>query len=187
MGTQTIDSSGYLTGSVTWNKAAAPLPVKSLLYIEGFSPITMDVLGGLYSPVANGGVVRGLANNANNARLVFSEGGLLTSELDSLILSITNPNPLKNTQLIAYPTLNPNKLSLAIPAKPAGSFSGKVSILNARPDLVRNLIFQGVMAKTAASTWKAAGYVLVPQLPQPGQTIKTSTILSGQVVLDTNP
>jgi hypothetical protein len=152
----------------------------------------MDVLGGRYLPVENGAVVRGLNNNADNARLEFSEGGLLTSELDTLVLSITNPAPLKTTQVIGLPTNNPNKLTFVLPAKPAGSFNGKVDILNSRKDLVRNLTYQGVMARvkdpnTSVIEWKAAGFVLVPQLPQPGQTIKTSTVLSGQVVLEPNP
>jgi hypothetical protein len=194
-GVPVIDANGFVNGSVTWNKVAAPAPVRSLLYHEGFSPITMDVLGGRYLPVDNGAVVRGLVNNANkaiNARLEFSEGGLLTSELDTLDLSITNPTPTKATQLIVLPANNPNKLTFVLPAKPAGSFNGKVDILNSRKDLVRNLTYQGVMARvkdpnTSVIEWKAAGFVLVPQLPQPGQTIKTSTVLSGQVVLEPNP
>jgi hypothetical protein len=164
--------------------------VKALLYHEGFSSITMDVLGGQYLPVANGAVVRGLINNNDktiNARLVFSEGGLLASELDTLDLSITNPAPfVKTTQVIGMPSNNPNKLTFVLPAKPAGSFNGKVDILNSRKELIRNLTYQGVMAKISPTEWKAAGFVLVPQLPQPGQTIKTSTVLSGQVVLEPN-
>jgi hypothetical protein len=183
-----IAPNSYINGTVTWNKVAAPSPVRSLLYHEGFSPITMDVLGGRYLPVENGAVVRGLNNNADNARLEFSEGGLLTSELDTLVLSITNPAPpVKTTQVIGLPTNNPNKLTFVLPAKPAGSFNGKVDILNSRKDLVRNLTYQGVMAKVSPTEWRAAGFVLVPQLPQPGQTIKTSTVLSGQVVLEPNP
>jgi hypothetical protein len=177
-----------MNGSVTWNKVAAPSPVKALLYHEGFTSITMDVLGGLYQPVANGAVVRGLENAANKARLVFSEGGLLASELDTLVFSITNPAPpVKTTQVIGLPPNNPNKLTFVLPAKPAGSFNGKVDILNSRKELIRNLTYQGVMAKISPTEWKAAGFVLVPQLPQPGQTIKTSTVLSGQVVLEPNP
>ncbi len=191
-----IAPNSYINGTVTWNKAAAPSPVRSLLYHEGFSPITMDVLGGRYLPVENGAVVRGLVNNANkaiNARLEFSEGGLLTSELDMSVLSITNPAPpVKTTQLIVLPSNNPNNLTFVLPAKPAGSFNGKVDILNSRKELVRNLTYQGVMARvkdpnTSVIEWKAAGFVLVPQLPQPGQTIKTSTVLSGQVVLEPTP
>lgn len=185
-----IAPNSYINGAVTWNKVAAPAPVRSLLYHEGFSRITMDVLGGRYLPVANGEVVRGLVNNNNktiNARLVFSEGGLLASELDTLDLSITNPAPfVKTTQVIGLPSNNPNKLTFVLPAKPAGSFNGKVDILNSRKELIRNLTYQGVMAKISPTEWKAAGFVLVPQLPQPGQTIKTSTVLSGQVVLEPN-
>jgi hypothetical protein len=194
LGVPVIDANGFINGSVTWNKVAAPSPVRALLYHEGFGSgtstdplITMDVLGGLYSPVANGDVVRELENAVNKARLVFSEGGLLTSELDTLVLSITNPTPTKATQVIGLPSNNPNKLTFVLPAKPAGSFNGKVDILNSRKDLVRNLTYQGVMAKVSPTEWRAAGFVLVPQLPQPGQTIKTSTVLSGQVVLEPTP
>jgi hypothetical protein len=190
LGVPVIDANGFINGEVTWNKVAASSPVKALLYHEGFSSITMDVLGGQYLPVANGAVVRGLINNNDktiNARLVFSEGGLLASELDTLVLSITNPAPpVKTTQVIGLPSNNPNKLTFVLPAKPAGSFNGKVDILNSRKELIRNLTYQGVMAKISPTEWKAAGFVLVPQLPQPGQTIKTSTVLSGQVVLEPN-
>ena len=188
LGVPVIDANGFMNGSVTWNKVAAPSPVKALLYHEGFTSITMDVLGGLYRPVANGAVVRGLVNNTNKARLVFSEGGLLASELDTLVFSITNPAPpVKTTQVIGLPSNNPNKLTFVLPAKPAGSFNGKVDVLNSRKELIRNLTYQGVMAEISPNEWKAAGFVLVPQLPQPGQTIKTSTVLSGQVVLEPNP
>jgi hypothetical protein len=187
LGVPVIDNNGFINGTVTWNKIAAPAPVRALLYHEGFSSITMDVLGGQYLPVANGTVVRDLDNNANKARLVFSEGGLLTSELDTLVLSITNPTLNKATQVIGLPSNNPNKLTFVLPAKPAGSFNGKVDVLNSRKELIRNLTYQGVITKVDNTTWKAAGFVLVPQLPQPGQTIKTSTVLSGQVVLEPNP
>jgi Bacterial Ig domain/Concanavalin A-like lectin/glucanases superfamily/PKD domain/Putative Ig domain/Galactose oxidase, central domain/Calx-beta domain len=187
MGTPTTDTTGFVTGNVSWNKVAAPAPVKALLYYEGFSPIEMKVSGGLYTPPDDGTVVRGLNNAPNKARLGFGEGGLLLSELDTLVFSITNPTPLTKKQVITMPTPNPNKLTFILPAKPAGSFNGKVDILNGRKELVRNLTYQGVIAKTSATTWEAGGFVLVPQLPQPGQTVKTSTILSGQVRLEPNP
>lgn len=186
IGTTTVDTDGYLSGEMTWNKGPAPATTKAAFYPTGFPTISLGVIGGRYE-VAPGTVVGGLVSGLNNARLSFSEGGLLQSELDTLVFSITNPSPTKTAQVIAIPPPNTNKLSFSLPASPAGSFNGKVTLPNPVTTLTRNLTFQGVIVKAGASTWKSAGYMLIPQLPQPGQTLTTSPIYSGQIVLEPNP
>jgi hypothetical protein len=186
-GVPVIDLAGYLGGSVSWSKGKVPPGKTAPLYVEGFDPLSLTVMGGRYPGVAVGDVVMDLDNAINKARLNFFEGGLLETELDSILFSITNPNPLKTTQVIGLPNPNPNKLSFALPATPAGSFNGKVTVLNPEATLNRNLTFQGVLAKINATTWRAAGFTLISQLPQPGETLKTSPVRSAQVILDGAP
>ena len=186
-GVPVIDLAGYLGGSVSWSKGKVPPGKTAPLYVEGFDPLSLTVMGGRYPGVAVGDVVMDLDNVINKARLNFFEGGLLETELDSILFSITNPNPLKTTQVIGLPNPNPNKLSFALPATPAGSFNGKVTVLNPEATLNRNLTFQGVLAKINATTWRAAGFTLISQLPQPGETLKTSPVRSAQVILDGAP
>jgi hypothetical protein len=183
VGAATAGAGGFLTGTMTWNKGPAPATAKTSFYSAGFAPITLNLLGGKYE-LAPSVVAGGLGNSSNNAKLRFSEGGLLLAELNTLVFSIARPAA---AHVITIPAPNTNKLTFALPATPAGSFNGKVTIPNPVTALTRNLTFQGVIVKTGAATWQSAGYVLIPQLPQPGQTLTTSPVYSGQVVLEPNP
>jgi hypothetical protein len=65
-------------------------------------------------------------------------------------------------------------------------FSGTFVIPNATVSLVRNAKFNGMMVWTG-SAYTAQGYFLLPQAPQSGQTVATSPVLSGQIVLEAHP
>jgi len=60
-----------------------------------------------------------------------------------------------------------------------GAYSGGITLDNPTVALVRKPVFQGFIVHLGAGIFRSAGYMLVPQLPQPGQTLATSPVLSG--------
>jgi hypothetical protein len=81
---------------------------------------------------------------------------------------------------VSLPTsaaLNPEKLSFKVDAK-SGAYSGGLTIANPNAALNRKTVFQGQVVHLGAGVFRSAGYMLVPQLPQPGQTLTTSPVLS---------
>jgi hypothetical protein len=205
LGTGVITPSGSpytnntFTGTLSWNRAAESATSKGVTYRNGFGPIDLGIVGGKYKAPAPGAVVMGLANRLNNARLVLGEGGLKTSELDGsdlgtaadiFVFSIRNfGSALVQTvtlPLITNTLTNYNKFTFTLAPSPQGLFSGTFVIPNATVSLVRNAKFNGMMVWTG-SAYTAQGYFLLPQAPQSGQTVATSPVLSGQIVLEAHP
>ena len=202
MGTGTITPAAHttFTGSLSWNRAAEPATSKGVTYRAGFAPHDLTIVGGVYTAPAAGGVIGGLddLNNLNNnVRLVFTDGGLTDADLDGSDANTTADDfqfSISNSgtavaQTIKLPpatdTLNNyNKITFKLAAAPAGQFSGTLTVPNATTTLVRVGKFNGMMVQTTATTWVRAGYFLIAQPPQSGQTVTTSNILSGQVTAE---
>jgi N-acetylneuraminic acid mutarotase len=202
-GTGTIALSGAagvnntFQGTFTWSKQAALPIAKDQLYRAGFAPMALTIIGGKYKAPALGGVVAGLTNADNKARIVFAEGGLATGQIDggladaktnSVVFTIKNTKPTAVTQTVILPLTpaNPNKLTFKLAAKPLGQFSGTVNVNNTLVTLNRTATFQGMIVWTG-STYIAPGYFILSQLPEPGQTVTSSTQLSGVLDLEPNP
>lgn len=182
-GAPTIGAGNYLTGTLSWKKGVAAAASTDMAYRAGFDWIGLTVAGSNYPVINNGDVFMGLTNVDGNAKLTFLEGGLESGNPAPFTFNIRNNNLTKNIQTITYPTVNPAKVSFALGATPLGSFSGKFTINNPVTTLLRTITYQGVVTKTGASTYRTAGFFLVPQLPVPGKTLTTSPVLSGQVIL----
>jgi hypothetical protein len=187
------------TGTLSWNRAAEPSTSKGVTYRNGFGPIDLSIVGGKYKAPTPGAVVMGLANRLNNARLVLGEGGLKTVELDgsdagtaadTFVFSIRNlGSALVQTvtlPLITNTLTNYNKFTFKLAPSPQGLFTGTFVIPNATAALGRNAKFNGMIVWTG-SAYTAQGYFLLPQAPQSGQTVATSPVLSGQIVLEAHP
>jgi hypothetical protein len=187
------------TGTLSWNRLAELPASKGVTYRSGFGPIDLAILGGKYKAQAAGGIVMNLTNAANKARLVFAEGGLSNADLDGTDANTDADNfvfSIQNTgtgvaQKITLPAatdtlLNYNKTTFTLPASPQGLFSGGFTVPNANKALVRASKFFGIIVWTG-SAYSAQGYFLIAQPPQSGQTVATSPVLSGQVILEANP
>jgi hypothetical protein len=184
-GTLAINGSGYLSGSIDWRKAPALATSKDMGYREGFNWITLAGSGGKYTLPTAGNVIMGLPNTDNNAKISFFEAGLLAGDLNPITFSIRNTGT-GTTQTVSFPPVNspsnPAKVIFTL-AAPAGTFSGSFTVPNTVATLARKATYQGVICQTGAATYRSAGFFLLAQLPQPGQTLTTSPVLSGQVIL----
>ncbi|MBL9114130.1 MAG: putative Ig domain-containing protein [Verrucomicrobiaceae bacterium] len=173
-----------VSGNVIWNKSVT---TTGRVYTGLFGPLTLDVYGKYLARASKGSIVLGLPSSASTASLLFADGGL-TGGVDA---SATNPDvaafTFTATNTVVMPLAgspaNPGKAKLSInPA--SGLVTGEFTLTEASPALVRSAIkFYGVIVRPASGTEKAFGYFLVPQVPGVGQTIKTSPMLSGQVVI----
>jgi hypothetical protein len=190
LGTPVIGIDHGITGALSWSKGSAPTTSTSQSYRSGFAPVDLRILGGKYAAPPAGGVVMNLPNVDSNTRLSFSEGGLLAGQSPPVVFSIRNFTPNGFKQSISMPPLggplNPAKVSFALAVSPLGQFSGSMILANPVPTLIRTAKYQGSIL-TLGTTYQAAGYFMMPQLPQPGQTLLTSPQLSGQVLLEKAP
>ncbi len=177
--TGTIGADNTFDAALSWSKGAALATSKDMAYRAGFSPIFLAVTGGKYKAPTGSEVFMNLPNNANNAAIGFTEGGLSVEEAPYLEFSLQNLGTA-GKQTISLPTDNPNKISFALTIKPAGQFSGKLTVLNPDPKLNRTASYQGTIVRQGG-TYLSGGYFLMPQIPQPGQTLSTSPVLSGEV------
>jgi hypothetical protein len=191
----TEDGASYVnntfTGTLSWSKNAAPAASTNQAYRAGFTPRDLTIIGGKYKAPAPGGVVMAMNNTVNdNARLSFAEGGLVAGQANPQVFTIRNTGaalvqtitmPKYNAALPVNP--NPNMVTFALAAAPLGQFSGSLTVFHPVTTLNRTAKFTGMIVWTG-SAYSAQGYFLLSQLPQSGQTLTTSPVLSGQVVLE---
>jgi hypothetical protein len=166
------------TGTLSWNRAPEPSTSKAQTYRAGFDPIDLSIIGGKYRAPLTGEVVAGLSTTGvNNAKLSFLSGGLETGQVNDFTFSIA-----ATTQRVTLPTVNANKVAFKLEAKPKGLYTGQFTIFNPITTLNRTAKFRGIIVWTG-SVYVSNGHFLLAQPPQSGQTVSTSTVLSGQVNL----
>ena len=211
-------SDNKVDGSLTWNCPANP--TKNYLYPEGFGnagndPVVVTAIGGHYAPPEAASeanptpkVLLGLTPGNDNAMLIFTHGGVETSE--------TNPNldgptsdpstgmrgwvsVLTGSKIVVPKGLeaNPGTTSLKVVAK-TGVFSGKFTLVDEKGDMSlkfdkRATNFAGILVDEDQGALNAAqigiGHFLLRQHPNdfpadPSLTLKTTPIRSGEVVFE---
>jgi hypothetical protein len=127
-----------------------------------------------------------------NAQVAFAEGGLLAGQADPQKFTISNLGTalVQTVTMPAYnaaalPTNpNPNKVTFALASTPLGQFSGTFTIAHPIATLTRSAKYTGIIVWDG-SAYQSPGYFLLPQMPQSGQTVANSPVLSGQVSLGT--
>jgi hypothetical protein len=172
------DVSGSFTeniasGNVTWFK---PTTV-TRTYPATFGPITLALYGKYLARAKTGSIVLGLPVVLSPAQLVFTGANAVTMVHDpSITFSLSSTN-------VPVVTANPTSTTLKLTAA-SGAISGTFTLRDTSPTITRsNVAFQGLIVSPASGNAKAAGYFLLPQLPTGTQTISTSPILSGKVVI----
>lgn len=165
-----------VSGSLTWLRPA----VAGRNYPAGFGPLNLTAQGRYLGILASTRLIMGLPSTGP-AALAFTDGGLSRAALDPDI-SIT----YSSTNTVTVPTYasggNPAKVTLTI-NKNTGAVSGTFTLVETSPALTRKVTYQGLIVRKAGGTQKATGYFLLPQIPASGQTISTSPILSGGVLI----
>lgn len=204
-GFNTIISNGAnssLDGSLFWKKVAADAKSKELAYRAGFDELELTALGGKWRAPAAGKVIADLediegvtitATNAKanaNANLVLSEGGPEIAGVDPFGFCIINQKTAV-AQTVVLPKAatadNPNSVTFKLIAKPVGHYSGTFVLPNTVKTLVRTVTYQGTFVHLSDDSFISVGFFLLPQLPEPGQTIKTSPQLSGEAYIEAPP
>lgn len=166
-------------GRLTWFKP----DTKTRTYPARFGPINLDVFGKYLSSTAAKGIATGLPATGT-ADLVFTDGGIEKSATQPDVAPFTF-TAVKTVNLPKAGVLgNLGKATLTI-NKASGLIGGSFTLVEPSPaSLTRRVTFQGMVVRPATGSLKAIGYFLLPQIPISGQTINTSPILSGKVIID---
>lgn len=164
-----------ISGAVTWSK---PLD-KSRAYTAGFGPLDLVAEGG-YLAAKTGGALPSLPL-PGTASLLFTDGGLAQASLDPDVAAFTYTEKFTIVMPQAGSAENPASAKLTL-NKGTGAVKGTFKLSDdiglTRP-LARTVTFIGQLVKTADGGQKAAGYFLLPQLPEEGQKTTQTPILSG--------
>lgn len=192
----TSGGSRPVDGTITWIKQAQAAASTVRAYKQGFPAHDLTLIGGAYVPPATG-IVLGLPNQANNARLIFAEGGLdeaaLTQYTDGLLSQVFR---ITSTHAVQFPTAaqNPGTVKMSL-SKTTGAISGSFVVKDQDPtDLVapyriltRTTYYYGVLVPRLEC---GVGYFLMAKLPTLTPTVTTlsnSPQLSGLVLFEANP
>jgi len=183
---QEVATINGLAGDLLWTRAAAVASAKTRSYRAGFDAVQVALSGGLYAGPAAEGVIAGLPAGNNNVKVSFENRALIEGALAEVTFTIENTGGVK--QRVTLPAAgsvgNPARVTFKLGAKPAGLFSGGFTLTGATPALSRKASYQGLFVRLPSGDYFGAGYFLLSQPPEPGQTVKTAAELSGEVVVE---
>ena len=177
---------------VTWLKKRQPEKSRDRNYKAGFGPLDLSVIGGPYTIPAAGSLAMGLtANAAGNAMLTFAEGGAPNpaTNLDVAALEVKEGSP----KAVGIVSANPGSVTLTVtPGKgtafapgTTGSFKGGFKLSD--PAGNRTASFCGMIVDDGSGP-QGYGFFQLMKLPEagpPATTLRTSPILSGNLLLQT--
>jgi len=189
-----------LDGAVDWVKIAQAATSTNQNYKSGFALHKLTIAGGKY---VKGTPLLGIADTGvgtTNAKLTFSEGGLtgpppivgasMATALNTTAFRLTSTNTLVMPAAVD----NPATLKFVSFSATTGAFTG-TCVLKNDPDptdlvapitqLSRTVSFAGLLVPRVGIN-QGVGYFLLSKLPElgsPNTTLRTSPILSGQIVL----
>lgn len=175
-----------MEGDLLWSRAAALANAKTRSYRGGFDGVPVTLSGGLYAGPTPGSVIAGLPTGSNNVAITFENRALIEGALADLTFTIANAGGVR--QRVTLPVMgsagNPSRVSFKLGARPAGHFSGGFILDGATPALSRRAVYQGLFVRLPTGEYFGSGYFLLSQPPEPGQTVRTATELSGDVVVE---
>lgn len=159
--------------NVDWIKSVQPPNSTTRSYRHGFPLHGLTGTGGRYIAPQGDALVLGLPLTANNAKLIFSEGGLFQP------FSVTFGIAAKNIPLLTAGLTNPQQLKLSLNAK-TGLLTGSgtaidIDPLNPSLNRQRSGTYTGLIIPGLN---RAEGYFLLPENQSP-----TSQILSGHFLM----
>jgi hypothetical protein len=172
-GTVSFDSNSDTTsGSLGWVKS----PVYSRNYSAGFPLHFLNASGALYTPPAANELIFGITAGADNARLLFTQGGLSSPFTQTFTIGTGNVITLPALGSVA----NPYKIKLTATLK-TGVVSGSGTAMdyslnqpaNARLGIFSSLLIPG--------REQAVGYFLLPT-----STSNSAPLLSGKLIGEEN-
>lgn len=168
-----ISNTGALTETAfDWLKLDSTANGSSRSYKHGFLLHNLEADGGVYvKPV--GVNVLGLAGSTDNAKFVYTDGGLPST--------ITQIASLPSTNVLTISTPNTNTVKMSSFDLNTGSFKGTFVVPGVSVSTNRTVTFEGVLIPRLG---QGLGQFQMPGLTP---TISSSDTLSGQVKLSANP
>ncbi|HYF37912.1 MAG TPA: hypothetical protein VD994_21600, partial [Prosthecobacter sp.] len=131
------------------------------------------------------GIASGLPETGT-VGLRFTDAGLSEATLDPDVAAFNYTASKTVVMPKAGGSENPAKATLSL-NKATGLVGGSFTLVEPSPLLSRRVIFQGMIVRPATGNSKAVGYFLLPQIPLTVETISTSPILSGKVIVEQTP
>ncbi|MDB6138433.1 MAG: propanediol utilization protein, partial [Verrucomicrobiaceae bacterium] len=184
-----------LAGTVSWMRP--PVSASNAhRYKAGFAPLDLTAFGGRYlAPLpAKTTVAMGLPDSDNNAQLVFALGGIGGTTADPY--APMNPGLTLRLKIGGSSSHAANTDLTTLTVTPgSGAFTGSFKLSDPNPAIpakltliTRSVNFYGMIIPDAGVP-AGEGYFLLPRRPAPPsppaalQTLLTTDILSGRVVL----
>ena len=177
-----------LSGTVSVLRPATATRV----YKTGYGPMDLTAFGGRYVAPLAPALLLGVTDDGstNNAHLVFTQGGISGTIADP-VPTQTNPNESVRIKAGALVTVPLHGATLVI-TQSTGFFSGSISLVDPNPavstaNITRVLSYTGMIMRDAG-VMRGYGSFLLPRRPATTtQTVLTTDLLSGQVVLEKSP
>jgi subtilisin family serine protease len=170
-----------VSGNLTWLKPIT----KTRTYAGGFGPLSLNAYGRYLAATSSKGIATGLPETGA-VSLHFADGGLANAAIDPDVGSFDYTATKTVVLPAAGSTGNPAKVTLTI-NKTTGLIGGTFILVEPTPALTRRVTFQGMIIRPESGNAKGQGYFLLPQIPRDGETIATSPILSGRVLVEQTP
>lgn len=177
LGTALINMDSSVSGRLDWAKKVQAASVRD--YQSGFAATPLTIQGGLWIPPPTGQIVLGLTDAADNAQIVFANGGIDTA---SQFVDTDQIFRISKTNVAAFSTsliVNPAGVKLSINAA-KGTFTGSFTLNDG--GVKRPVAFDGVMLSSVA---RGYGWFMLPELPLGAPA--NSKINSGRVTLQPYP
>ncbi len=179
--------------NTTWFKPADPSAAGARTYPAGWSPAKLAINGSKYNAPAKNVAVMALGSTIPNSQLHFIGGGA-----DVAALSPDEALYIRGNGQILSSSVNPANTTISITSS-TGAFSGKFTLDDILADgstCTRTGTYQGQIVRfingtPAVTTYRGAGWFMLPQLPpanvSPVPSTASTPILSGQVSLVPSP
>jgi hypothetical protein len=159
-----------VAGHPIWFKKAQAATVVDRTYKIGIGPLTLDVMGGLYTPPVTvpPAIIMGLKlPTAPNLNLDITQGGPATGTPIPVNLHLT-PS-VAAPALVTMPVLNLNLATLKFTTS-TGAFTGTFTLTDPdalRPGkfVIRKATYNGQLYPDGTSQLVGTGYFLLPELP----------------------
>lgn len=189
-----VSNHHLIAGSVSLQRPANPaLPTTARLYRSGFAATTYQVVGGHYPAMPAAASVLGNIPLNGAASITFPVAELASATslagygarigAGSRVLALTREINSVPTDIS---TSNPNLARLTlVPVHGSGAVSGSFTLTDTVGSvrITRTVTYQGLAVRhrpqgASADAWRAEGYLLVDELPLPGQPANATPRLS---------
>lgn len=174
----------------------ADVKSKTRTYIAGFgmpgtpveSPVSLEASGSIFIKPVGTALVYDMDPNPSNTTGIGMDVEFLWAGISTADPNGIDAKVLVNPGHKVVPVDSPAAGTKLTITGTTGAFTGTFTLTDADPlggtkPIVRKVTYQGMIIKDDLGTVSGVGFFTLPQLPQTGQTITTSPIFGGSVLL----